>query len=98
MMNILTLSKWKGKITKDAEILRPTLEAALGNPGLCESLKRLGQQESDRDPGRHAPYFHVAKRLVRSNLPLWEEAEHPYQGSGVKRADGCTTGVGWPSE
>ena len=21
-----------------------------------------------------------------------------YQGSGVKRADGCTTGAGWPSD
>ena len=23
---------------------------------------------------------------------------NPYQGSGVKRADGCTTGAEWPSE
>lgn len=71
----LTRRWWKDKLKQQAECLQQTFETALNRPYLCDALKTLSKKLGPTEPGTYAPYFHFAKRLVRSHLPLYREVE-----------------------
>jgi hypothetical protein len=75
IMNVLTLGRWADQIKAEAEALEPALTAAFANKQLTESLKKLAEDLNKYDPGRYAPYFHYAKRVVRREPAMWAEAE-----------------------
>jgi hypothetical protein len=75
LMNMLTHRFWSGRLEKEAKALEEVFDSALANPALSRSLKELSGGYPPRDPGRYAPYFHFARRLVRTNPQMWAEAE-----------------------
>lgn len=75
IMNVLTLHRWADQIKTQAAVLEPALTAAFANKQLTESLKTLAKGVDKCDPGRYAPYFHYAKRVVRREPAMWTEAE-----------------------
>jgi len=75
IMNVLTLHRWADRIKTEAAALEPALTAAFANKQLTESLKTLAKGFEKYDPGRYAPYFHYAKRVVRREPTMWAEAE-----------------------
>jgi hypothetical protein len=75
IMNVLTLSRWADRIKTEAAALEPALTAAFANKQLTESLKTLAERLDKYDPGRYAPYFHYAKRVVRREPAMWAETE-----------------------
>jgi hypothetical protein len=74
-MNILTKHRWAPRLKLEADTLEQVFEEAIANLKLSTSLKELSKLYGERDPGRYAPYFHFAKRLVRKHPDMWTEAE-----------------------
>lgn len=75
LMQHLTRGRWVPQLVKEAAVLDPIFETALGDASLTTSLKDLAQLRKDGDPGHLAKYFHFAKRIVRNRPELWVEAE-----------------------
>jgi hypothetical protein len=80
IMNALTLRRWTKRIGEEAEALEPALTDALANRPLTESLKKLAEYttkyyRTKYGPGKYAPYFHYAKRLLRRDPRMWAEVE-----------------------
>jgi hypothetical protein len=75
IMNRLTVHRWKPRLEREAAAVDELFAELIANSRLTESLKRLASLCSERDPARYAPYFHFAKRLIRTNNDLWAEAE-----------------------
>jgi hypothetical protein len=74
-MNRVTKSRWAPRLKAEADTLDEVFEEAIANPKLSMSLKELSKLYGERDPGRYAPFFHFAKRLVRKHPDMWAEAE-----------------------
>jgi hypothetical protein len=74
VMQAITKERWTHHLRREAEILGPSLEAALGDESLVKSLRELAEINK-RDPGHHAPFFHLVKRLIRQHPELWVEVE-----------------------
>jgi len=74
-LNLLTWRRSSARLERDAAALDGPLTSALNDAALSEGLKTLANACNERDPGRRAPYFHFAKRLVRTSARLWTEAE-----------------------
>lgn len=75
LMNRLTWKRWSSDLQAEAKEIDEVFKAALNNDALSQGLHRLAERCGERDPGRYAPYFHFAKRIVRGNPEYWSEAE-----------------------
>jgi hypothetical protein len=75
LMQRLTWRRWVPRVHRDAEALSEVLTSAIANASLTRSLIAVAVTRGPRDPGRHAPYYHFLKRLVRTRQELWTEAE-----------------------
>src|SRR5262249_6732023 len=64
------------KLTKRAEALHPIIEECLNYPSLCVAIKEIENTSSNDAVGLYAPYFGLAKRIIRNSSPtLWPDAE-----------------------
>lgn len=75
VMNYLTWWKWGPTLSADSQALEQAFDEALDNPTLAAGLRKLSHLCGKRDPGRYAPFFHFAKRVVRGSPDYWNEAE-----------------------
>lgn len=75
IMARLTRRRWESHLERQSAVLEKVLEASLANPGLAASLHALVPMYGKDNVGRHAPFFHFAKRLIRTDPDLWVEAE-----------------------
>lgn len=76
LLEALTRFRWATKLKMRATIFHEALESAIGDPKLCEALNNMSASHGKSDLSSYAPYFHFAKRVVRSSNPAsWAEAE-----------------------
>ncbi len=75
LMNILTAHRWVARVRKESELLAPALESAINDDEVVSALKELARLGSPRGVGSCSPYFHFAKRVIRTRPELWVEAE-----------------------
>lgn len=75
-LNLLTFPWWAKQLEKRVEGLEKTLETALNNESLCESLRAEARLRSKYEIAYIAPYFPFAKRLIQNGNPsLWAGAQ-----------------------
>ncbi|MEO8382953.1 MAG: hypothetical protein ABI779_25070 [Acidobacteriota bacterium] len=75
LMNVLTSHKWVGRVSHQASELSKILELAINDEHLATALKAVSKLSDGRGVSECAPYFHFAKRVIRTRPELWVEAE-----------------------
>jgi hypothetical protein len=72
----MTSRRWSDKLRSRTADLNPAIERYLRDCKLAADLGKLAGTLEENEPGRCAPYFHYAKRLIRANSSaLWSETE-----------------------
>ena len=73
ILHTLTKRSWAKKLSLRATVLEPSIKIALNDEELCKAIEANAQAERISSL---APYFHFAKRIVRSGPSvLWAESE-----------------------
>ena len=75
LMNLLTSHRWVDRVRRQASELSGALEAAIGDDNLATAIKAVSKLGDGRGVSACAPYFHFAKRIIRTRPELWVEAE-----------------------
>jgi hypothetical protein len=76
LLEILTWFRWQPKLKARASIFNAAMERAIDDATLCKALNDMADSQGMGELSTHAPYFHFAKRVVRSSNPAsWAEAE-----------------------
>lgn len=75
-MQFVTRFFWEDKLKERTEVMTKQVKKSLKNPQLCKTIEAEAKLHSNYELSEQAPYFHFAKRLIRSKNPnLWLEAE-----------------------
>jgi hypothetical protein len=73
ILHTLTKRSWAEKLRLRTTVIEPTIKSALNDEELCKAIEANAKAERISSL---APYFHFAKRIVRSGPPvLWAESE-----------------------
>jgi hypothetical protein len=75
LMNRLTARRWTSRLRAQIGELEPSLARAINDEMLVKALQKISSERDRRGVGACAPYFHFAKRIVRTEPELWVEAE-----------------------
>jgi len=74
-LNHLTWRRWSVVFVHQTKAFNGVFEVALANAQLTQALNEFSSHYEKHHPGKYAPYFPLAKRLIRRNSELWAEAE-----------------------
>jgi hypothetical protein len=75
LMNRLTARRWVGSVKLQMTELGPSMVAAINDDTLVVALQKIAAARDRHGVGSCAPYFHYAKRIIRTQPELWVEAE-----------------------
>jgi hypothetical protein len=75
LMNLLTAHRWVDRVKGQSTHLSGAIEDAIDNQKLVAALKNIPGLGDGRGVSKCAPYFHFAKRIIRTRPELWVEAE-----------------------
>ena len=75
IMNRLTARRWVSRVSSQIRQLEPSMKAAINDDTLVAALQEISAGRDRHGVGSCAPYFHYAKRIIRTEPELWVEAE-----------------------
>jgi hypothetical protein len=75
LMNRLTAKLWVNRVKTQVGALEQSLATAINDDERVAALQKISSSRDRHGVGSCAPYFHFAKRIIRTEPELWVEAE-----------------------